>query len=173
MPTTEAMFTMAPLWRAQERDVRVGMQGDLDTGQILAVVEVGDEHIDRSSRGGPQALRKSFQPLRVACDQDQVVAAVGEAVGIDRAEIGNSAAQLPEPLIESDLEQSGAQLGGARFAKNLVEAALRRFPRAHRFAHLRLSLCCQHDVTSPAVGSACLERQQAVTLKGPKVVSER
>src|SRR6185312_10330856 len=84
-----------------------------------------------------------------------------------------SAAQFSEPLLESDLEKSGAQPGSARLAENLIETPLRACPQPHGLAYLRLALCSEEYVAPAPVATAFLQRQPPLALQRTQIVSER
>ena len=66
-----------------DRSLAVG-QARLDQGQLVAVDEVGDEHLDRDAVGGAQLGGDGLEALGVAGDEDEVVAAGGELDGRTR-----------------------------------------------------------------------------------------
>ena len=72
----------------QHRDAGIGGEDRLDPLQIRLVVEVGGDGFDDAAGRAGDALRHLVQPSLVACDEDEVVAAAGQPVGIDRADSG-------------------------------------------------------------------------------------
>ena len=70
--------------------VRVG-EPRLDPGQVGAVGQVGGQHLDLDAVGGAQLGGGLLQPVLVAGDQDQVVAAGRELAGEAVADAGGGA----------------------------------------------------------------------------------
>ena len=69
----------------------VGAQQRFDAAEIGLVVEIGRDDVDRAAGLVGETLCQSVEALAVARHQDQVVAAPGEAIGIDGADAGGSA----------------------------------------------------------------------------------
>src|SRR5712691_8172169 len=67
----------------EQGDGRVRAEHRLDTPDILAVVEIGHDEIDRAARLAGEGLRQRLEALAVARDQEEIIAAAREAVGVE------------------------------------------------------------------------------------------
>ena len=67
----------------QQRDLRIVRQFLLDLSQVDVIRQVGLQHLDLAARRGREAVGQLLQLLAVAGDDDEIVAALGEAVGVD------------------------------------------------------------------------------------------
>ena len=70
----------------QHRDAGVGAQQCFDALEIGLVVEIGCDDLDGSAGLVGETLCQIVEALAIARHQDQIVAAPGEAVGIDSAD---------------------------------------------------------------------------------------
>ena len=70
----------------QHRDAGIGGEDRLDSLQIRLVVEVGGDGFDGAAGRAGDAVGHLVQPRLVARDEDEVVAAACQPVGIDRAD---------------------------------------------------------------------------------------
>ena len=75
----------------QHADAGVVTQPRLDFFEVGGVGQVGLQHVDGDAGFGPQALGQRFEAGDVARHQHEVVAAVGEAVGVGRADAAGGA----------------------------------------------------------------------------------
>jgi hypothetical protein len=83
----------------QGGDALVVAQHLLHPGEVGAIGQVGGQDLDLAARLGGDPAGHGVQPRAVAGDQDQVVAALGQPVGIDRADAGRSAGDQGEALV--------------------------------------------------------------------------
>ncbi len=98
-----------------DRAPAIGDPG-LHRGQLLAVGEVGGQHLDGHAVPVPQLARLVLQPVTVAGDQDEVVAGGGELVGEGAADAGGGAGDQRGrgdhvPSIQVSRPRGQAQLG--------------------------------------------------------------
>ena len=70
---------------------RVGAQQRFDAAEIGLVAEVGRDDFDRAAGLVRETLCQAVEAFAVARHQDQVVAALRQPVGVDRADAGGSA----------------------------------------------------------------------------------
>jgi hypothetical protein len=88
--------------------VRIRADGTCDALEIRALTEIGSQHLDSPAMGLLNLAREGLETVRPTCDQDEVIAAPGEAIRIYRANAGR----------------------GARHHRNSLRAA-----RSHRYLH--------------------------------------
>jgi hypothetical protein len=62
----------------------------LDTTDILAAVEISHDYLDGASGLGFETGGEGLEPFAIACDENKIIALLGEAVGIDCADAGGS-----------------------------------------------------------------------------------
>ena len=74
----------------EQGDAGVGPEHLLDARQVDALGEVGSQDFDRTAGPVGEPHRERGQTLDVAGDEDQVVAATGEAIRVDGADAGGS-----------------------------------------------------------------------------------
>ena len=86
----------------QQRNARVRTQHGLDPSQIRLLAEIGCDRLDRSLCLVSQALCQRHEPGPAEGDQDQVIAAPGHAVGVDRADARGGTGDQCRALLFSD-----------------------------------------------------------------------
>jgi hypothetical protein len=75
----------------EHRDGWLASQRVFHSCDCCLVTEVGREHVHRDAVLGRESLREGREPQGVARDEDQVVAALGEPVCLDRADASGGA----------------------------------------------------------------------------------
>ena len=75
----------------QQPDALVVAEPRLDTREICRDGQVGGQHIDRNRGLGAQARGQCFHAIRVACHQDEIMATMGQTVGVGGADAGRGA----------------------------------------------------------------------------------
>jgi hypothetical protein len=82
-------LSSALAWRSaacvvdEQGDAWVGAKHLLDAPDISAVGEIRHDEIDLAARLAGEALRQRLETLTIAYDQNEIIAAACEAVGID------------------------------------------------------------------------------------------
>ena len=66
----------------------IGAEDRLDRGEVRLVVEIGDERLHQPARLDFEAMRQDRQAVPIPRNKDQIVAALGQAIGIDRSDAG-------------------------------------------------------------------------------------
>ncbi|MNN54466.1 hypothetical protein D3C81_1692830 [compost metagenome] len=100
----------------QDADAGIVAQAGFHVGQIGALGEVGRQDVYRDPSVLAQAGGQGFQARRVARDQHQVVAAAGEAFGVDGADAAGGAGD----------EDGGKQAHGVSLGMGGGEKGVRR-----------------------------------------------
>ena len=81
----------APALLIERLDRRVVAQLGLDRFEIGGLGEIGAQHLDADAGLALQPLGERFEPRAVARHEHEIMAALGETVGVDRADAGRRA----------------------------------------------------------------------------------
>ena len=75
----------------QHGDAGIGPQDVLDALQVRRRREVGFDRLDLPAGFVGEPARQRCEPLPVARDQNEIVAALGQTIGVDRTDAGGCA----------------------------------------------------------------------------------
>ena len=75
----------------EQRDVRVAGDEAFDAIEVGRAGEIGRDRLDRDASFTAKPVRESLEFVCPAGDEDEVIAALGKAVGINRADARGSA----------------------------------------------------------------------------------
>ena len=75
----------------QQGDRRVAGQAVLHACEVRGFGEIGRQHVYRAPGLGAERRRQGFEAAGIAGNQDEIVAAVGQPVGVDGADAGRCA----------------------------------------------------------------------------------
>ncbi|MNJ12593.1 hypothetical protein D3C77_67860 [compost metagenome] len=74
----------------QHADLLIVAQALLDPGQIVCLGEVCGQYLDIDTVTRLEVARQGFETLTVPCNQQQIVPAGGQTLGVHRADAGRS-----------------------------------------------------------------------------------
>jgi hypothetical protein len=75
----------------QYGDAGVSAQYLFDPSESRLVVQVGNDDLDGTAGVSGEACRQRLEPFSIAGDEDQIITALCEPIGIDGADAGRSA----------------------------------------------------------------------------------
>jgi hypothetical protein len=130
----------------QHRDAGVRAQRRLDPRQIRPAVEVRCDRLDRPAGLARQAFGQSREPLAVAGDKDQVVAAPRETIGVDGADARRGAGDKRGSLALDDSHNVVSFIAGRPPARE-------RFTSACAWLKCHISNLLRHSRSGPCSAS--------------------